>query len=203
MPKYGISKSLRAGENIITFTPTQTGEIPFSCSMGMYRGKFIVVDSGSVSKSVNGVSVVNAAELPPTGSVGGCGGCGGGGGGCGGGKRKPLETKIGTVTAEPVVTELAEPLVSEQVIKSVYTHNDDIVPNTFTVKKGQPVKYIVDVKENGSGCMSTILIPGLYDIPELLVAGQQIVMTFTPQNIGDYQITCAMGVPRGLLKVVN
>ena len=44
VPKYGISKSLHAGENIITFTPTETGEIPFSCSMGMYRGKFIVVE---------------------------------------------------------------------------------------------------------------------------------------------------------------
>ncbi len=44
MPKYGISKSLQAGENIITFTPTEVGEIPFSCSMGMYRGKFIVVE---------------------------------------------------------------------------------------------------------------------------------------------------------------
>jgi uncharacterized protein len=44
VPKYGISQSLRSGENTITFTPTETGEIPFSCSMGMYRGKFIVVD---------------------------------------------------------------------------------------------------------------------------------------------------------------
>ena len=44
VPKYGISKSLRVGENIITFTPTQVGEIPFSCSMGMYRGKFIVTE---------------------------------------------------------------------------------------------------------------------------------------------------------------
>lgn len=44
VPKYGISKSLRAGENIIPFTPTEVGEIPFSCSMGMYRGKFIVTD---------------------------------------------------------------------------------------------------------------------------------------------------------------
>ncbi|MEK7131888.1 MAG: cupredoxin domain-containing protein, partial [Patescibacteria group bacterium] len=44
MPKYGISKSLQSGENIITFTPTEIGEIPFSCSMGMYRGKFIVVE---------------------------------------------------------------------------------------------------------------------------------------------------------------
>lgn len=44
MPKYGISQSLRSGENIITFTPTEIGEISFSCSMGMYRGKFIVVN---------------------------------------------------------------------------------------------------------------------------------------------------------------
>ncbi len=44
MPKYGISKSLHTGENIITFTPTEVGEIPFSCSMGMYRGKFIVTE---------------------------------------------------------------------------------------------------------------------------------------------------------------
>lgn len=45
MPKFGISEVLSAGQNIITFTPTQAGEIPFSCSMGMYRGKFIVTDN--------------------------------------------------------------------------------------------------------------------------------------------------------------
>lgn len=44
MPAYGISQPLKAGDNIIVFTPTQTGEIAFSCSMGMYRGKFIVID---------------------------------------------------------------------------------------------------------------------------------------------------------------
>ncbi|KKQ27578.1 MAG: Heavy metal transport/detoxification protein [Candidatus Magasanikbacteria bacterium GW2011_GWC2_37_14] len=42
MRKYNISRSLQKGENIIEFTPTEAGEIPFSCSMGMYRGKFIV-----------------------------------------------------------------------------------------------------------------------------------------------------------------
>jgi len=44
MPKYGISKSLKKGENIITFTPMEIGEVPFSCSMGMYTGKFIVIN---------------------------------------------------------------------------------------------------------------------------------------------------------------
>ncbi len=44
MPKYGINQALKSGENIIEFTPEKSGEIPFSCSMGMYRGKFIVTD---------------------------------------------------------------------------------------------------------------------------------------------------------------
>jgi sulfite exporter TauE/SafE/copper chaperone CopZ len=44
MPAYNISQPLKTGENIIEFTPTKTGEITFSCSMGMYRGKFTVVD---------------------------------------------------------------------------------------------------------------------------------------------------------------
>ncbi len=44
MPKFSIGQPLKKGENIIFFTPTETGEISFSCSMGMFTGKFIVVD---------------------------------------------------------------------------------------------------------------------------------------------------------------
>ena len=42
IPSLRISKNLVRGENIITFTPTQTGELPFSCGMQMVWGKFIV-----------------------------------------------------------------------------------------------------------------------------------------------------------------
>lgn len=44
VPQLGVNITLRKGENIITFTPTKLGEIPFSCGMGMYRGRFVVVD---------------------------------------------------------------------------------------------------------------------------------------------------------------
>lgn len=44
-PKLGIRKLLSRGENIFEFTPKEAGVIPFSCSMGMYRGQFIVVPS--------------------------------------------------------------------------------------------------------------------------------------------------------------
>lgn len=42
MSPYNVSQVLKPGENIIEFTPTEAGEIKFSCSMGMYRGTFTV-----------------------------------------------------------------------------------------------------------------------------------------------------------------
>jgi sulfite exporter TauE/SafE/copper chaperone CopZ len=44
MPKKNIKKFLNPGANTIEFTPTETGEIKFSCSMGMYSGKFNVTN---------------------------------------------------------------------------------------------------------------------------------------------------------------
>lgn len=35
-PKVKVSKQLQLGENIIEFVSPASGEIPFSCSMGMY-----------------------------------------------------------------------------------------------------------------------------------------------------------------------
>ncbi len=42
IPSLGISQNISAGNNVINFTPDKAGEIPFSCWMGMVRGKFIV-----------------------------------------------------------------------------------------------------------------------------------------------------------------
>jgi len=42
VPSLNISKPLKNGDNIVEFTPTETGTIPFSCWMGMVKGKFIV-----------------------------------------------------------------------------------------------------------------------------------------------------------------
>lgn len=44
VPSLSISKALNAGENLIEFTPTETGFINFSCGMGMYRGRIEVID---------------------------------------------------------------------------------------------------------------------------------------------------------------
>ncbi len=44
MPGAGISEPLFLGENTIEFTPTKTGPMRFTCSMGMYSGSFTVVN---------------------------------------------------------------------------------------------------------------------------------------------------------------
>ena len=43
VPKLGIQKTIELGENLIEFTPTETGFINFSCGMGMYRGRIEVI----------------------------------------------------------------------------------------------------------------------------------------------------------------
>ena len=46
-PAIGVNKRLEAGENIIEFTPQQSGQVAFSCSMGMYTGRFNVVEKNN------------------------------------------------------------------------------------------------------------------------------------------------------------
>jgi sulfite exporter TauE/SafE len=188
--KYNIRQSLTAGENTIEFTPTASGRLPFSCSMGMYTGVFNVVDSSGAV--VNGDSPVQTAPAAtPSGS---CGATAGGGGGCGcGGGGKPFTPSTGTVTTPAAAT--------VQNINSTFTVSTDIVPNTFTVKAGVPVHYVIDVKENGAGCMSAIKIQSLYDEVTPLIAGQPLVMDFTPTTPGTYLITCGMNIPRGKIIV--
>jgi sulfite exporter TauE/SafE/copper chaperone CopZ len=155
-----LSTTLKSGENVFEFTPSETGTISFSCSMGMYRGSFTVIDdSGSIPVENRGASPTPDPETP-----------------------KPVTQNSGDT----------------QILKTTYISNTkDIYPNEFKVKVGKPVEFTIDVNENGSGCMSTIMIPGLVDQPQLLQKGQPIKMSFTPKNKGSYLITCAMGVPRG------
>ncbi len=57
-PKLGVQKTLKAGKNVIEFIPTETGEVPFSCSMGMYTGMFNVVDEkGNGAANIENESV--------------------------------------------------------------------------------------------------------------------------------------------------
>lgn len=50
IPAYGITHTFQEGENIIEFTPTDTGTFQYTCWMGMIRGSILVTD-GSPSET--------------------------------------------------------------------------------------------------------------------------------------------------------
>jgi len=47
VPDYGLDIKLKSGENIVEFTPDETGVIKWSCWMNMIPGSFIVVNDTS------------------------------------------------------------------------------------------------------------------------------------------------------------
>ncbi len=95
----------------------------------------------------------------------------------------------------------APPAAQERIIRTVYTNAADISPSRFELHAGQPVRFIVEPRDTASGCMSTIMVQGLWNHPENLVGGKPVVMEFTPDKPGNYRITCAMGVDRGVINV--
>ncbi len=98
---------------------------------------------------------------------------------------------------------LAQSLEGSTILNTTYTLREDIIPSTFTAKVGQRTTLLVDVKDNGQGCMSTIMIIGLDNRPQYLAKGEKIAITFTAKKPGTYKIACAMGVPRGSITVTE
>jgi sulfite exporter TauE/SafE/copper chaperone CopZ len=69
--KYNIQKQLSVGDNVIEFTPTESGTVSFSCWMGMIRSKITVVDD---LNTVDSGTIADAGNVPA--SAGGCCGAG-------------------------------------------------------------------------------------------------------------------------------
>ena len=67
-------------------------------------------------------------------------------------------------------------------------------PNTFTIKKGLPVRWEIDVKDTGT-CASFLVAPGIVDY-KTLKRGTNII-EFTPQEAGNLGFACAMGMYTG------
>jgi plastocyanin domain-containing protein len=42
VPAYGLNFKIKQGMQIINFTPTETGVVPWSCWMNMINGKFLI-----------------------------------------------------------------------------------------------------------------------------------------------------------------
>lgn len=55
IPEYGIRNySFKTGENVIEFTPDETGKFQYSCWMGMIRGTITVTEAGAAAAAGTG-----------------------------------------------------------------------------------------------------------------------------------------------------
>lgn len=105
----------------------------------------------------------------------------------------------GEIEEAPAVNENA---AANNKLKAQYTVASGMIPTSFTVKANKD--YILEVHslEDGVGCMSTVLIPGLNNQVQYLLKNQTNKLPFKATRAGTYQITCAMGVPHGTIKVI-
>lgn len=88
-----------------------------------------------------------------------------------------------------------------QIIKAVYDTSSILTPKEFTVSVGKPVRFEVLAKEDGEGCMGSIMIPGLAGEPQFFQKDQTVTFEFTPKRTGKFRITCAMGLQAGIINV--
>lgn len=96
------------------------------------------------------------------------------------------------------------PTVSTQteIIKAVYETDGYLKPEKFQVKAGSKVRLEVLAKIDGEGCMGSIMVPDFSEEVYGFEQGKTVTFEFTATNPGEYWITCAMGVPHGMI-VVN
>lgn len=74
VPALRLNQQLKQGENIIEFTPEQTGQIKFTCSMGMYSGVIDVVPAGKTDTDNKAADQDNQAKNSglPVCNINGC-----------------------------------------------------------------------------------------------------------------------------------
>ena len=70
--RFNLQKELAPGDNVIEFTPEETGTIPYSCWMGMIRSSITVVDD--ISSPQAAAAALTESARGPDGAAGAAGG---------------------------------------------------------------------------------------------------------------------------------
>lgn len=97
-------------------------------------------------------------------------------------------------------TALTGKFVGNQQVIRITQKADGYFPNKLTVKKGQPVKLIID-SENSYTCASSFTMPKM-GIRKILSPGEN-VFEFVPEKSGPIPFSCTMGMFRGTIEVIE
>lgn len=184
IPKYGISKKLAAGDNLIEFTPEEEGNIPYTCWMGMISSNIKVVpDVANVSSS----DIAQADnQTGSSGAASGTGGC------CG---PTPPGFANGKIPTDNI--QVAQIKDNQQEV-TVTVNNQGYSPAVIVLQKGVKAK----IKFNGeqlNSCNSTVVFPEYRG--QLNLQSQSETPWLTPEQ--DFTFQCGMGMLHGYVKVVD
>lgn len=114
-----------------------------------------------------------------------------------------VERKVTPITTNSAdVGPTNDAVSSDSTLRARYTVASGMYPKDFTVLANQSYTLEVTAYEDGVGCMSTILIPGLNNKVQNLLKNKTHKLPFKASRPGTYQITCAMGVPHGKITVL-
>ena len=188
IPKFGITKKLVPGDNIIEFTPDKEETIPYTCWMGMISSTIKVVadvnNSSSFSSNVGG-----SGSSPNSGSSSSGGGC------CAAGSQA---TKFagGKIPTDNI--QLAKIVDGVQEV-TITVNNQGYSPAVVVLQKGIKAKIIFKLEALNS-CNSYITFPELSKQLNLS-SGQTEISVLSP--LSDITFQCGMGMLHGYVKVVD
>lgn len=96
------------------------------------------------------------------------------------------ESEVATVTGAGVQE-------THIVVKGGYS------PDTIALRAGAPVRLVFD-RQEADPCSERVVIDA-FGVSADLPTGQETVVEFTPENPGEYEFACQMGMLRGKLVV--
>lgn len=105
-----------------------------------------------------------------------------------------LGIDVGQWLSAPNDVATAEQTTDKQIVRMTVA-GIEYQPDQFKVKAGVPVEWHIDGSQ-ASGCTSILTVPSLR-VTKQLLANEDNVITFTPQEPGTIRFTCGMGMVGG------
>ncbi|MBW7571465.1 urease accessory protein UreH domain-containing protein [Caproiciproducens faecalis] len=181
IPQYNLTKTLEPGDNEIEFTPQETGNITYTCWMGMIRSNITVVDDLA---NINPQDVrQDSNPLSGALSAGGC---------CG---NTPARFANGGVPTDSIG--VAKISGKEQEV-TVKVDDQGYTPAVVVLQKGIPARIKFDTARLNS-CNYLVAFPEYGG--QLDLNSDKETPLITP--VQDFTFQCGMGMLHGYVKVVD
>jgi P-type Cu+ transporter len=182
LPDFHVNQALPAyATTAVEFLPQEPGSYEFACGMNMIRGRLQVVRNGAAGADT-APGVASAEAFAP--------------------QRESVDTRQGSVATGSA--DGAEKRVPpEQTGGDVQVVNITVRagyhPDVVRVAPGAPVRLLFDRQET-SGCSSHVVIPA-FDVNQNLPAFETTAVELLPEEPGEYEFTCGMGMLGGRILV--